>query len=152
MALVISILIPLLVGGTAARLTADGFGLYQTLVMPPLAPPAWVFPVVWTVLYILMGIAAWLVVRSKAPAEQKRQALTVYGVQLAVNFVWPLLFFRAQAYLTAFWWLVLLIVAVAVTIWDFARIDHRAAILLAPYLLWLGFAGYLNLAVYLLNQ
>ncbi|MCQ5130984.1 tryptophan-rich sensory protein [Butyricicoccus faecihominis] len=152
MGLTISILIPLLVGGAAARLTTDGFGLYQTLVKPPLAPPAWVFPAVWTVLYILMGIAAYLVSRSQAPTERKRQALIAYGVQLAVNFVWPLLFFRSQTYLTAFWWLVLLIAVVAVTIWDFASINRRAAALMVPYLIWLVFAGYLNLAFYWLNQ
>ena len=86
---------------------------FATLAQPPLSPPGWVFPVVWTILYLLMGWASFLVWKSDAPQVEKKRALTLYGVQLAVNFAWPLLFFRAGLYGFALVWLVILLVLVA---------------------------------------
>ena len=151
-ALIISLLIPLAVGGLAAWLTMDSMAQFAALAQPPLSPPGWVFPVVWTVLYLLMGWASFLVWKSDAPQVEKTRALGLYGVQLAVNFAWPLLFFRAGLYGFALVWLVILLVLVAETMLAFGRIDRRAAWLLAPYFLWLLFAAYLNAGVWLLNR
>ena len=151
-ALIICLLIPLAVGGLAAWLTMDSMAQFAALAQPPLSPPGWVFPVVWTILYLLMGWASFLIWKSGAPQAAKRRALGPYGVQLAVNFVWPLLFFRAGLYGFALIWLVILLVLVAETMLAFGRIDRRAAWLLAPYLLWLLFAAYLNAGVWLLNR
>lgn len=146
-----SVLLPLAVGGLAAWLTMGSMERFAALKQPPLSPPGWLFPVVWTVLYLLMGTASWLVRKSDASQAAKKRALTLYGVQLVVNFFWPLLFFRAGAYGTAFLWLLLLLALVLVTAAMFARICRTAAILLAPYVLWLIFAGYLNIGIWLLN-
>lgn len=151
-ALIVCLLIPVAVGGLAAWLTSGSMEQFAALAQPPLSPPGWVFPVAWTVLYLLMGAASWLVWKSDAPAPQKKHALTLYGVQLAVNFVWPLLFFRAGWFGIAFVWLLLLLVLVVETALAFARIDKRAAWLLVPYLLWLVFAAYLNVGVWMLNR
>ena len=151
-ALIICLLIPLAVGGLAAALTMGSMEQFAALAQPPLSPPGWVFPVVWTILYLLMGWASFLIWKSGAPQAAKRRALGLYGAQLAVNFVWPLLFFRAGLYGFALIWLVILLVLVAETMLAFGRIDRRAAWLLAPYLLWLLFAAYLNAGVWLLNR
>lgn len=151
-ALIICLLIPLAVGGLAAALTMGSMEQFAALAQPPLSPPGWVFPVVWTILYLLMGWASFLIWKSGAPQAAKKRALGPYGVQLAANFVWPLLFFRAGLYGFALIWLVILLVLVAETMLAFGRIDRRAAWLLAPYLLWLLFAAYLNAGVWLLNR
>ena len=151
-ALIVCLLIPLAVGGLAAALTMGSMSQYAALIQPPLSPPTWVFPVAWTILYLLMGLASWLVWRSDVPRAEKKRALTLYGVQLAVNFIWPLIFFRAGMYGFALIWLVVLLVLVTETAIAFGRIDMRAAWLLIPYLLWLLFAGYLNAGVWLLNR
>lgn len=151
-ALIICLLIPLAVGGLAAWLTMDSMAQFAALAQLPLSPPGWVFPVVWTILYLLMGWASFLIWKSGAPQAAKRRALGLYGAQLAVNFVWPLLFFRAGLYGFALIWLVILLVMVVETMLAFGRIDRRAAWLLAPYFLWLLFAAYLNAGVWLLNR
>ena len=148
-ALTAAVALPLAVGGLAALLTMDGMKDYAGLNQPPLAPPGWLFPVAWTVLYVLMGYASYLVFLS--PSEKRGPALTLYAVQLGVNFVWPLLFFGLEWYLTSFFWLVLLWVLIYLTIRQFSQVSQRAANLLLPYILWVTFAGYLNLSVFLLN-
>lgn len=149
--LLICLGIPLAVGGLAAALTAGGMADYAQMVKPPLSPPGWVFPVVWTVLYLLMGWASYRILTSNGPQEQIRRALRVYGVQLAVNFLWPLVFFGLGWYLAAFFVLLVLWVLVFWTMRLFSRLDPLAGDLLLPYLLWLSFAGYLNLGTVLLN-
>ena len=149
---VISVAIALAVGGLSAFLTRNGMELYQNKLQPPLSPPMWLFPVVWSILYILMGIGAALVYidRDKDP-EAATGALVTYGFQLAVNFFWSLIFFNLQAYLFAFIWLLVLWVLIIVMIVKFSRINSLAAWLQVPYLVWVTFAGYLTLMVYLLN-
>ncbi len=142
--------IPLAVGGLATLLSG-GTRLYQTINQPPLSPPGWVFPLVWTALYIAMGEAAYRVLTSGADKDQIRKALIAYGVQLFLNFLWPLFFFGGQMYLTAFIILILLWIAIFITTRRFSRIDETAGDLMLPYLLWVTFAGYLNLGVFLLN-
>lgn len=134
--------LPLAVGGAAAVLTMDAMAQYSALPQPPFAPPAWVFPAVWTVLYLLMGAASRRVHR--LGTQESRNALMLYYVQLAVHFVWPLLYFRAQEYAVAFWWLLLLLALVLAALSAFPRLDKAAGRLLMPYAAWLLFAAYLN--------
>ncbi|MBQ6465195.1 MAG: tryptophan-rich sensory protein [Oscillospiraceae bacterium] len=149
--LALSIAAALAAGGIGAWLGGDFSGSYGQMYKPLLSPPGWVFPVVWTILYVLMGVAAWQVWQSEASRPRKKRALILYGAQLAMNAFWPLLFFRLGAYLAAFVWLVLLFAAVWLCALCFRYIRPSAGKLLTPYLLWLFFAGYLNLGVYLLN-
>ena len=148
--LILCLAIPLAVGGLSALLSG-GMADYQELNQPPLSPPGWVFPVVWTALYLLMGYASYRVLTSGADPQQIRRALVFYGLQLLFNFLWPLVFFRWEAYLAAFAVLLVLWILIAATMWKFNNIDERAGDLLLPYLIWVTFAGYLNLGVYLLN-
>ena len=125
--------------------------VFERLNQPPLSPPGWLFPVVWTILYLMMGIASYLVYTSGKEPEEVSGALTVYGVQLVVNFLWPIVFFRFGWYTFAFFWLILLWVLVLYTILLFYRISKPAAWLMVPYLVWLTYAAYLNLGIVLLN-
>ena len=149
--LLICLGIPLAVGGVSALLSG-GMGTYQSLNQPPLAPPGWVFPVVWTVLYLLMGYASYRVLISGADKEKIREALLLYAAQLALNFLWSPVFFGLQWRLVAFFILIGLWVLIFLTIRAFSKIDERAGDLLLPYILWVTFAGYLNLGAYLLNR
>lgn len=149
--LAIAIAIPLAVGGLSALLTMDSMKTFSSLNQPPLSPPGWLFGVVWTLLYALMGVASWLVYVSPAPQAEKTTALRLYGAQLLVNFFWSIIFFNLEAYLFAFAWLLLLWVLIFATLLYFYRIRPISAYLLIPYLAWVTFAGYLNYAIYLLN-
>ena len=146
--LVVSLLASLLTGALAALLIREGVQTYGLLEKPALSPPAGLFPIVWTILYLLMGVAAYLV---WAEGKSPRIALIVYAVQLVFNFIWPLLFFNAQAYGVAFFWLLVLWLLVVATIILFFRQNKAAGFLMLPYLLWLTFAAYLNYAVWMLN-
>lgn len=143
--------LPLLVGSLAGLITNNSMDTFQMLNKPMISPPAWLFPVVWTILYTLMGIASYLVLASEDNSDTVNMALKFYIVQLAVNFFWPILFFTFELYLFSFIWLLLLIVLVLITNILFAQISKPAAYLMLPYLIWLIFAGYLNLSIYLLN-
>ncbi|MBR4016900.1 MAG: tryptophan-rich sensory protein [Oscillospiraceae bacterium] len=143
--------IPLAVGGLAALLSGGGMGFYRQINQPPLSPPGWIFPIVWTILYLLMGEASYRVLTSGAEPQEIKKALTAYGVQLFLNFLWPLFFFGGQMYLTALIILILLWVAIVITMRRFSRIDETAGDLIIPYVLWVTFAGYLNFGVFLLN-
>lgn len=149
--LLIAVAIPLVVGGLAALLTSGSMDLLEMVEKPPLSPPGWLFPVAWTILYILMGVASYLVWQTTGSPRLRQQALRLYGLQLVVNFVWPLLFFNLQWYVVAFLWLVLLWVLILLTLLAFRRLSPVAGWLLVPYLLWVTFAGYLNLGIAILN-
>lgn len=149
--LFISLLISLGIGALSALFIGDATAYYNSLKQPPFAPPSWVFPVVWSILYILMGISAYLIYRSNAPYPKKAKALMIYGLQLVVNFLWSVFFFRFHWLLFSFVWLLFLLALIMIMIALFYRIDKRAALLQIPYLIWVAFAGYLNLAIYLLN-
>lgn len=141
-----------LVGILAGLLTRSGIQIYTEMVnKPPLTPPAIVFPIVWTILYALMGISAARIWLAPESAERNR-GLTVFVAQLIVNFFWPLFFFNLQAYGFAALWLILLWVLVLYMILTFYKTDRLAAWLQVPYLLWLTFATYLNLGVWLMNR
>lgn len=148
--LLICLAIPLAVGGLSA-LVSGGMGDFKTLTQPPLSPPGWLFPIVWTILYLLMGYASYRVLVSGKEETQIRRALIVYGAQLVLNFLWSPVFFGLNWYLTAFLLLIALWVLIAVTLRLFSQIDETAGDLLIPYILWVTFAGYLNLGIFLLN-
>ena len=147
--LLIMLAIPLSVGGLSA-LISGGMSGYQNLVKPPLSPPGWLFPVVWTILYLLMGYAAYRVATSRS--ADRSQALGTYWLQLGFNALWTFFFFRLEWRLFAFFWLLALIVLIVLTIMKFQAIDVIAERLLYPYLAWCGFDAYLNLAFYLVNR
>ena len=149
--LFIAILIPLAVGGLSALLTKGSMEAFSMLEQPPLSPPGWLFPIVWTILYILMGISSYLVYRADKPASDKFIGLGLYGFQLFFNFFWSIIFFNLERYLFALIWLIALWLLIIMTILVFRTISKPAAWLLLPYALWVTFAGYLNLGIYLLN-
>lgn len=150
--LFICIAIPVIVGMVSALLTRNSMELFQSIDKPPLAPPGWLFPVVWTILYVLMGISSYLILQSGEEREEIRKALTIYGYQLVVNFLWPTFFFNFGWYFFSFLWLVLLWVLVLIMILRFKDINKLAAYMNIPYLVWLTFAGYLNLEIWILNR
>ena len=147
--LIFCILLPLAVGGAASLLASNGMDVFAQINQPPLSPPAWLFPVVWTILYTLIGISSYLNLTSEE--ETVKKAGMLYGYQLVVNFLWPTFFFNFQWYLFSFLWLLLLIALVIAMIREFYKISKPAAYLNIPYLLWLLFAGYLNFAIWRLN-
>ena len=149
----IFILIPLAVGGLSAFFTRDGMNLYRDILTPPLAPPAILFPIVWTVLFILMGISSAMIYLSKnAKKYQINSALFTYFLSLAVNFFWSIIFFNGRAFFAAFLWLLLLLFLIIRTIMKYYKIEKTAAFLQIPYALWVAFAGYLTLAIWILNR
>lgn len=146
--LILCIAIPLAVGSLSALLTQNSMETFASVSKPPLSPPGWLFPVVWTILYVLMGVASYLVLTSKKPDTA---ALTVYGIQLVFNFFWSIIFFNLNLYLLAFLWLVLLWLLILKTTSLFYGISKISGYLMIPYILWVTFAGYLNFSIYLLN-
>ena len=146
--LITCLAIPLAVGSLSALLTRNSMETFNAITKPGLSPPGWLFPVVWTILYILMGIASYLVLTSGKPNDK---ALTSYVIQLVFNFFWSIIFFNLELYLVAFIWLVLLWLLILKTTILFYEISKPAGYLMVPYLLWVTFAGYLNLSIYLLN-
>ncbi len=148
--LIICILIPLAVGGLSAFITKDNMKFFDQISKPPLAPPGWLFPVAWSILYILMGIASYMVVISNNP-YRIRTALTVYGLQLLFNFIWSPVFFNAKLYLGAFAILLLLLILIIFNTILFYRINKLSGYLLIPYIVWVTFAAYLNYGIYILN-
>lgn len=148
----ISIGIALLVGGLSALVTGGSMGIYEEIITPPLAPPSWLFPVVWTILFILMGISAAMIYNDrKAPIPKKKSALYTYALSLIVNFFWSIIFFNLRAFLFAFLWLILLLYLIISTILKYYQIRPLAAYLQIPYAIWVTFAGYLTLAIWILN-
>lgn len=148
--LIINLIITLGIGGLSALITKDFMQTFETINKSPLTPPSMAFPIVWSILFILMAISAYLIYNSNS--QLKKSALIVYGIQLIVNFFWSIIFFNAQAYLFAFIWLVILWILIITMMVLFYKINHKAAYLQIPYLLWVSFAGYLNLIIYLLNR
>lgn len=150
---VISIAIALGVGALSSLLTKGNMNLYDYIVKPPLSPPMIVFPIVWSILFILMGISSAMVfVNRENNKEAARSALLTYAFQLAVNFFWSIIFFNMKAYLFAFIWILLLLALILIMIIQFGKVSKTAAYLQIPYLLWVIFAAYLTFMVYFLNR
>ena len=150
---IISVLIALGVGGLSALLTMKNMDIMGKLIQPPLSPPSFLFPIVWTVLYTLMGISAAIIFEKREiNPKAAREGLTYYAMSLVVNFVWSIIFFNLGALFIASIWLLLLIFLIVMTIVQYARVDKVAAYLQIPYLVWVLFATYLTFGIYLLNR
>lgn len=147
----VSIAVAEVIGGVSALFTSLGMEAYKLAEKPTLTPPEIVFPIVWTILYALMGISAARIWMSP-PTKERNHGLIVYAVQLLFNFLWSIFFFNLQAYGFSFFWLLALWALVLGMIIIFNRTDRLASLLQIPYLLWLTFAAYLNLMVWLLNR
>lgn len=145
------ILTPLVLGGLTALLCRDGMAQFHLLNKPPFSPPAWLFGPVWTVLYLMMGLASWRIRCSEVARDEKSAALEIYWLQLLLNLIWPLIFFRLKYYLAAMLWLGALWIAAEICLVRFYRLDHRTALLLLPYQLWLSLALYLSTGIFVLN-
>lgn len=148
--LIIAIIIPEAVGLLSSFVTGNIGNAYNDYTKPPLSPPGIIFPIVWGILYALMGIASYIVYE-EGKGEKRREALTFYGLQLAVNFIWPIIFFRFEAYWVAVVVIFVLLVLVIITALKFKEISNAAFWLLVPYIAWLLFATYLNIGVAVLN-
>ena len=149
--IVISIAIPLLVGALSAFLSGNQSGVYTSFNLPPLSPPPWVFAVVWPILYVLMGISAYLISSTEADATLKKRAFVLYALQLVFNFFWSIWFFRFELLGFSFLWILLLFALVILTALAFYDINRLAGWLFLPYIAWLAFASYLNYMVWMLN-
>lgn len=147
-ALIIS---PILIGIASSILTMDMMKEYGSLNKPFLAPPTIVFPIAWTILYLLMGIAAAMIYSKEEYSEYRTVGLTLHMTQLILNFFWSIIFFNMKKYVFAFIWLVILWLIVFSMINNYKKISKTAFLLNVPYIVWLTFAGYLNLAVAILN-
>ncbi len=150
--LLVCLAIPLAIGGLSALITNNAMKHFSSLNQPPLSPPAWLFPVAWSILYLLMGWASYLIWTAKAEAEQKTGALTLYAVQLIFNFFWSLFFFNGKAYLFSFIWLVIMEILIVLTTKKFWKIRPFAGKLMIPYIVWVVFAAYLNFGIWQLNR
>ena len=146
--LLLSILLPVFLGSFIGFLTAP-FNDYYEIILPSFAPSGILFPIIWTILYILMGISSYIVATSNF--SNKYDALFIYGIQLVINLFWSVWFFVFKFYLLSFIWILLLIAFVVIMIKKFYEISKLSAYLQIPYLLWLVFAGILNISIYLLN-
>jgi tryptophan-rich sensory protein len=151
--LLLSLVVPLAVGGLAGWTTSAGVAeWYPTLTKPTFNPPAWVFGPVWTLLYLMMGLAVFLVWRRGLEVEGVRAALAVFVVQLVLNGVWSLLFFGLRSPGLAFAEILVLWLAIGVTSWLFWRVVPAAGLLLVPYWAWVSFAAVLNGSIWSLNR
>lgn len=144
------VLTPLLIGACSAFLSSDAMKEYATLNKPFLAPPAIVFPIAWTILYLLMGIGA-AIIYTQEKTQYRSIGLALHGAQLILNFFWSLIFFNMKAYMFAFICLIILWLIVFSMLQNYKQISSTAFFLNVPYIVWLTFAGYLNLAVAILN-
>lgn len=148
-----SILIALGVGGLSALISSKGMDIYKTIVRPPLSPPAILFPIVWSILFVLMGISAAIIYNTHYAAfGQRTSALLTYALSLIFNFFWSIIFFNLRWFGFAFFWILILLFLIIRTIMKYFKINKVAAYLQIPYLLWVTFATYLNLAIWYLNK
>ena len=150
---IVSVAISLGVGILSALLTMGNMNIYEEVNTPPLSPPSFLFPVVWTVLYVLMGMSAAMVFNTHtSPLAKRKDALTVYAISLFFNFFWSIIFFNLRAFLFAFVWLLVLLALIILTVAKYYKINKTAAYLQISYAVWVTFAGYLNLGIFLLNR
>lgn len=149
--LLISVAIPLLVGGTSALLSGSFSESYQTLKKPPLNPPPLVFPAVWSILYVLMGVSSWLVYQAAKSRESFRSAMIPYAVSLILNGLWTIIFFRFGLYWVGAFWVLAMIITILSMIKVFEPVSKKAAALQIPYLIWCCFAAYLSFGIAAFN-
>lgn len=149
--LTISILLCLGVGALSSALSMGTMGAYSELKQPAFAPPSWIFGPVWTILYIMMGIAAYRIWMLGLENDQVRDALFFFGAQLVFNFMWTILFFRFELRGLAFLEIIILLVLIIITTVKFYKLDQTAGYLMIPYILWVSFASVLNYSIWELN-
>lgn len=148
----VAIAIPMTVGLLSAALTKDSMSVYEELNSPPLSPPGMIFPIVWTVLYVLMGISsAMIYIDKEKNPDAAKKGLIWYAVSLVLNLSWSIVFFNLQAAFFALLVLIVLLYTVIRTILEYRKVKPIAAYLQIPYALWIAFAGYLNAGIWLLN-
>lgn len=147
---IISIVVTLLLAGIGGIITKNGMPAYELIEKPALTPPSILFPIVWTILYILMAIGAAIIWKSGSP--KRDNAICLYVIQLVFNVLWSFFFFGLQAYLFSFIWIVILWLLIIAMIISFSKISRGAAIIQIPYLLWVSFAAYLNYSIWILNK
>jgi len=148
----ISLLISLGTGGLSAFLTRENMNIYDEIITPPLSPPSIVFPIIWTILFILMGISAGMIYLNKDKSmSEAGEGLRVYVFQLIMNFFWSIIFFNMRAFTFAFIWIVILWIAIITMILKFRKVNKTAAYLQIPYAIWVLFAAYLNIMIAVLN-
>lgn len=150
--LLMSVIIPFLIGGLSILLIPNMASIYESLIRPAFSPPAVIFPIAWTILYVLMGLCSYKVYILKYDKIDVSSALFVYGIQLLLNFLWTIIFFGFRLYGLAFLELILLIGFVILTIKRFYEKINKKAFLLLPYLFWLIYAGVLNFFIWMLNE
>jgi len=150
-ALIISILLAEGIGFLSGFLSMTSSADYKNFNKPIFSPPGWVFPVVWTILFTLMAVAAYRIWIKGKSGEKAHKALVLYGTQLFLNFLWSIIFFRFRLYAIAFLELLLLLVFILLTTFEFYRIDKPSAFLMIPYIAWVSFAGVLNFTIFMLN-
>ncbi len=139
-------------GALSAIFTNNSMDKYKNYNRPILSPPGWLFPIVWSILFVLMAISAYIVYTSNATKKEKTDALFLYFLQLVINFFWTIIFFSFDQLLLGFLWIILLWIVVIFMMVSFFKIKPIAAYLQIPYILWLSFAAYLNLGIYVLNK
>ena len=147
--LILALVVSLGAGVISWLLTGNSMEMYKNLHKPILSPPGQLFPVVWTILFVLMRKASYIVCETRD--DERAEALVLYGVQLFVNIGWSVIFFKFKALWLAFIWLMLLWVLIIFTIWRFFHVNRVAAWLMVPYLLWVTFAAYLNVTIAIIN-
>ena len=149
----VSIAIPLAVGLLSALLTKNNMSIYDEIKTPPLAPPAILFPIAWSILYILMGVSSFIVYHNKNHENERwaKEGLTYYIISLVFNFLWSILFFNARVFAIAVVCLLILLFFIIKTVLAYFRVKPTSAYLQIPYILWVAFAAYLNIAIAILN-
>ncbi|WP_300384075.1 TspO/MBR family protein [Clostridium sp.] len=150
--LFINLIIPVAVGALVGYLNKNSFEFYKTLEKPFLSPPAIIFPIVWTILYILMGIAAYRYYMKSKIKMLNSNGYFYYIIQLICNFAWTFLFFTFRLYGLSFLWIIVILILVLITTVKFFKLDKIAGILMIPYIIWLSFAGLLNYFIWMLNE
>ena len=141
-----------LVGVLSAFLTKGNMDIYERIEVPPLAPPSWLFPIAWGILYILMGIGAGMIYKERTgKGDYAQGALMLFFIQLVFNFFWSIIFFNLQTFWLSLAVLIALLLLVVIMSFRFYKIRPIAAYLQIPYIVWLAFAIYLNLAIAILN-
>lgn len=149
--LAVCVAVPLIVGALSGIITSGAMDSFNSLEQPPLSPPSWLFPVVWTVLFILMGTASYFALMSTGNQSDITSAMVFYAIQLVFNFLWSVFFFNFGFLWFALIWLVVLWLLILITAVKFYALSPIAGYLMIPYILWVSFAGYLNFAVAYLN-
>ena len=148
----VGIAVPLCIGISSSLITAGNMDIYKEVNTPPFSPPSFLFPVVWTAIYILMGISCGMIWDRRKTDKNAEKGLYYYGISLVFNFVWSIIFFNFRMFMPAFIWLLLLLYLIIFTVVYYRRVNKTAAYLQIPYMIWVAFAGYLNFGIWLLNR